>query len=201
MTSHIFDEEEEEEELQNPEIVCKEHADKSPAELNSPVEEAEKLSITPNDRRHCVLEDVDGELEMEDVSVQKDERAFFTDASVQTVSKEQGSNKIYDAGLRSSEQFPSPIGSPPSPPDSPPPTPPLPTSPRPVSRPPPPPLSPSPPPPPPPPLTAQEQSHPPPPAGMLSSVIPSVLPPPSVLPQNMHSFQVSVPSFVPKFTY
>ncbi|KAL8120510.1 hypothetical protein AgCh_017623 [Apium graveolens] len=190
VTAHIFDEEEEEEELQNPEIVCNEHADKSPAELNSPVEEAEKFSITPNDRRHCVLEDVDGELEMEDVSVhQKDERAVLTDAPFQTVSKQQGLNKIYDAGLSSSEQFPFPMGSPPSPPDSPPPTPPLPSSPRPVSRPPPPPLSPSPPPPPPPPLTAQAQSHPPPPASMLSSVIPSVLPPPSVLPQHMHSFQ------------
>ncbi|KAK1390256.1 ENHANCER OF AG-4 protein 2 [Heracleum sosnowskyi] len=194
VTSRIFDEEEEEEELQNPENLCKEHADRSPAELNSPVEEAEKFSITPNDRRHCVLEDVDGELEMEDVSVhQKDERAFFTDAPFETVSKEQGLNRVFDAGLSTSEQFPFPMGSPPSPPDSPPPTPPLPDSPRPVSQPPPPPLSPSPPPPPPPPppLPPQAQSHPPPPAGMLPSVLPqsSVLPPPSVLPQHIHSFQ------------
>ncbi|WOH07477.1 hypothetical protein DCAR_0726907 [Daucus carota subsp. sativus] len=205
VTSHVFDEEEEEEEeLQITQNSCKERADRSPPERNTPVEEAEKFSITPSDRRHCVLEDVDGELEMEDVSVhQKDEKVLTEDAPLETVPKEQGLNRTFDAGLSSSEQFPFPMGSPPSPPGSPPPTPPLPDSPIPVSLPPPPPSSPSPPPPPPPPLPPQVQSHPTPPAGMLPSVIPhpSVLPPLPVLPQHLHSIQSSAPSSSSNLAY
>ncbi|XP_074326933.1 ENHANCER OF AG-4 protein 2-like isoform X2 [Apium graveolens] len=208
VTSHVFDDEEEEDEFQIP--VCKEQTDILPLELTCTTEEAEKLTVNQNDRRHCILEDVDGELEMEDVSVHpKDEGALFMGAPFEIVSKEEKGPDmvVLEAESNSCSQLPFPMGSPPSPPDSPPPTPPLPTSPRPLSRPPPPPIAPSspPPPPPPPPLVQQAQPHPPPLAGMLQYVAPqsSVMPQPLSFPQHLHPhpFQSSVPSSSPKMAY
>ncbi|KAL1806822.1 hypothetical protein ACET3Z_029890 [Daucus carota] len=202
VTSHVFDDEDEEDEFQIP--TCKEHAaDISPVELTSTAEEAQKLTVDQNDRRHCILEDVDGELEMEDVSVHlKDEGASF-----EIVSKEeQGSDIILEADSNTYAQLPFPMGSPPSPPDSPPATPPLPTSPQPLSIPPPPPPSaPLSPPPPPPPPAQQAQPHPPPLVGILPYVAPqsSVIPQPSSLPQHLHPhpFQASVTSSSPNLAY
>ncbi|XP_042057352.1 ENHANCER OF AG-4 protein 2-like isoform X1 [Salvia splendens] len=134
----------------------------------------ENHSVTPSDRRHCILEDVDGELEMEDVSGhQKDERSLMTNGSIEAASLELD---LDDGGHESSsntstEWLPSPEGSPPLPAGSPPMTPPLPTSPPPSSPPPLPPPS-SPPPPPPPPPTSHQHPFPQPPVGSTPPVGP-----------------------------
>ncbi|KAL1565409.1 RPR [Salvia divinorum] len=117
----------------------------------------ENHSVTPSDRRHCILEEVDGELEMEDVSGhQKDERPLMTNGSIELASLELNPDGggHESSSNTSTEWLPSPEGSPPLPAGSPPMTPPLPTSP-PLSSPPPPPPPSSPPPPPPPPTSHQ----------------------------------------------
>ncbi|XP_042063827.1 ENHANCER OF AG-4 protein 2-like isoform X2 [Salvia splendens] len=126
----------------------------------------ENHSVTPSDRRHCILEDVDGELEMEDVSGhQKDERPLMTYGSIEAASldldPDGGGHE--SSSNNSTEWLPSPEGSPPLPARSPPMTPPLPNSPPPSSPPPPPP--PSSPPPPPPPPTSHQHPFPQPPVG------------------------------------
>ncbi|KAK3013957.1 hypothetical protein RJ639_008703 [Escallonia herrerae] len=177
-SSHAFQEDEEEDDL--PCSSYKGSADRSPLELTHATGETETSMFTPSDRRHCILEAVDGELEMEDVSgYPKDEKPSVTDVSWQ-----EGSDKT-------TELPPLPEGSPPLPLDSPPPTPPLPTSPAPLP-PLPPPLS---PPPPPPPLPPSHQ-HPllQPPAGPPASLLPqpSLQPPPSMMPQQLQPFQPSI---------
>lgn len=175
LSSHVFEDDDEED---LPSSTCKEAAHASPVEQIRASAELDACAVTPNDRRHCILEDVDGELEMEDVSGNpKDESGSFETDSQQTES-----DRILDpASNNFSELPPLPEGSPPLPPDSPPPLPPLPSSPPP----PPPPSSPSPPPPPPPPpLPSLPPPPPPPPLG----------PPPPLVSQS--SVVQSQPSLV-----
>ncbi|KAB2009259.1 hypothetical protein ES319_D10G155200v1 [Gossypium barbadense] len=141
LSSNVFEDEEEDDLSISP---GREAADASPLEAAPALGELETCTVTPSDRPHRILEDVDGELEMEDVSGHlKNDRPFTNDA-LQMDWQQQG---IMEPASNSSNEFPPlPEGSPPLPPDSPPPPPPLPASPSP----PPPPTSPSPPPPPPP---------------------------------------------------
>lgn len=155
LSSNVFEEEDEDGilNLSHKEITCK-----STLEPNIATVEIETCSVTSNERRHCILEDVDGELEMEDdVSGHpKDESLLTGGGSYNAVQEDEGSNKTMDTSSSfSNEVSPYREGSPPLPPGSPPPTPPLPSSPPPPLSPlmvPPPPSTPSPPPPPPPPL-------------------------------------------------
>lgn len=205
LSSHAFEEDDEDD---LPSCSYKEAAGGSPVESVPATGEGEACAVTPNDRRHFVLEDVDGELEMEDVSGHpKDERPSFANGSFERASEWQGSDGILETDLNySNELDPVHEGSPPLPFDSPPPTPPLPPSPPPPPSPsPPPPPSSSPPPPPPPPLPSLlNDSNPVP---LPSSVPhPSLLPQPSLSPQplvvsqHIHVSQSSTPSS-PKLTY
>lgn len=147
-------------------MLYKEVLDTSPAEHNLASKDPENCTVTPSDRRHCILEDVDVELEMEDVSGHnKDDRTFIANCTSIVALPEPNSDVKFQSASEMSELLPSPEGSPPLPPGSPPITPPLPTSPPPVSSPPPPPPLPSssaPPPPPPPPPSSQQLIPPPP---------------------------------------
>ncbi|KAJ0094602.1 hypothetical protein Patl1_16371 [Pistacia atlantica] len=173
LSSHVFEDDEEDD---LPSSTYKEVGDTSPIEQTRASGESETCTVTPNDRRHCILEDVDGELEMEDVSGHpKDGNDSFE------IESQHGSDRILESVSNNfSELPPLPEGSPPLPPDSPPPLPPLPPSPPP----PPPPMSSPSPPPPPPPLPSQPLPPPPPPLG----------PPPSMVPQS--SMVQSQPSLV-----
>ncbi|KAM1102030.1 hypothetical protein FF1_010869 [Malus domestica] len=190
LSSHAFEDDEEEEEL--PSCSYKETSHSSPMETThasgesetcavTPNDRPETCAVTPNDRRHCILEDVDGELEMEDVSGHpKDERPLFGNGSFELDPQQQGSDRVMEpASIACTDLPPVPEGSPPLPLDSPPATPPLPPSPPPP--PPPLPLSPSPPPPPPPPLPSQ----PPPP-------LPSSGHQPLLIPQSSIPTQASL---------
>ncbi|KAE8717560.1 Tudor/PWWP/MBT domain-containing protein, putative isoform 2 [Hibiscus syriacus] len=173
---------------------CGEAVDASPLEMAQTSADLEACTVTPSDRRHCILEDVDGELEMEDVSAhQKDDRPSFTSDTLEKDMQQLDTDKIMEPGSNSSNGCPPLLeGSPPLPPNSPPPPPPLPPS----SPPPPPPSSPSPPPqpPPPPPLPLRTQpplpSPPPPPPPPLP--IPTQPPPPPVPPSY------PPPAFIPQ---
>ncbi|KAK1438045.1 hypothetical protein QVD17_03846 [Tagetes erecta] len=166
LSSNIFEEEDEDNILN---FSRKEGICKSTLELNTATGELETCSVTSNEKRHCILEDVDGELEMEDVSGHpKDEKLLMGGGggSYKAVQEDEGSNRTIDtASNNSNEGSPLREGSPPLPPESPPPTPPLPSSPPPPLSPPmvpPPPsaLLPLPPPPPPPALpTSQTYLH------------------------------------------
>ncbi|XP_030526636.2 ENHANCER OF AG-4 protein 2 isoform X2 [Rhodamnia argentea] len=148
LPSRIFEDDDdvEEEHEDFPSIPCKETIDASPVESTPGSAEQRTYEVTPNDRRHCILEDVDGELEMEDVSGPPREEKLWIQHGVEMESQEpEPSNSVEFTSLSE--------GSPPLPLESPPPPPPLPSSPPPL--PPPPPLSPSPPPPPPPPPPSQ----------------------------------------------
>ncbi|CAJ1933850.1 unnamed protein product [Sphenostylis stenocarpa] len=171
LSSHAFEEDEDEYEDDIPMKLCQETCDASPADPTHTLGESETSTVTPNDKRHCILKDVDGELEMEDVSGHpKDERPTFFNSSDEIDLQLQGSDRKLDPTPNISEEMSAtPEGSPPLPLDSPPPPPPLPSSPPP----PPPPLSPSPPPPPPPPML-----QPPPPP------LPPSAPPVSLVPQS-----------------
>ncbi|OMO71028.1 Tudor/PWWP/MBT superfamily protein [Corchorus capsularis] len=191
LSSNAFEDEEEEDLPSSP---CRETADASPLEPAHALGEAETCTVTPSDRRHCILEDVDGELEMEDVSGHPKDDRTFTNDSLETDSQQQGTDSVTEPASNSSNELPPlPEGSPPLPPDSPPPPPPLPPSPPP----PPPPSSPSPPPPPPPPpLPAQPPPPPAPPSCPPPAFIPQPPVPtqPSLLPQPMLPPQSSVQS-------
>ncbi|KAK4400214.1 ENHANCER OF AG-4 protein 2 [Sesamum angolense] len=127
LASHVFDEEEED---NFPTNLCKEVADTSPSEHTPGSRDPENYTVTPSDRRHRVLEDVDVELEMEDVSEnQKDERSFFDNGTSEVSVLEPNSDGVFESASNMSELLPSPEGSPPLPPGSRPVTPPLPTSP------------------------------------------------------------------------
>ncbi|TYG55042.1 hypothetical protein ES288_D09G239900v1 [Gossypium darwinii] len=177
LSSNAFDDDEEEL-LDSP---CGEAADASPLETAQALVELEACTVTPSDRRHCILEDVDGELEMEDVSAhQKDDRPSFTNDGLEKDMQQQGNDRIMEPASSSPNGFPPlPEGSPPLPPDSPPPPPPLPPSPPP----PPPPSSPS-PPPPPPPLPTLPPPLPAPPACPPAFVPQPPLPTQPMLPQS-----------------
>ncbi|XWS35144.1 hypothetical protein CRYUN_Cryun21dG0100800 [Craigia yunnanensis] len=174
LSSNAFEDEEEEDLSSSP---CREAADASPIEPAQALGELETSTATPSDRRHCILEDVDGELEMEDVSGHlKDDRPSIINDTLEMDLQQQGTDRIMEPASNSFNEYPPlPKGSPPLPQDSPPPLPPLPPSP------PPPPSSPS-PPPPPPPLPTQ----PPPPP------MPPSCPPPAFIPQPPLPTQPSV---------
>ncbi|KAI4313254.1 hypothetical protein L6164_026245 [Bauhinia variegata] len=170
LSSNMFDEEDDDD---IPISLGKDSSDASPADPTRTLGESETSTVTPNDKRHFILEDVDGELEMEDVSGHlKDERPVLLNSSSEMDLQLQGSDRNLDpASIISVQMHPMPDGSPPLPLDSPPSPPPLPSSPPP----PPPPLSPSPPPAPPP----MSQLPPPPlPAGPPPPPLPSGPPPP-----------------------
>ncbi|XP_057773998.1 ENHANCER OF AG-4 protein 2-like [Salvia miltiorrhiza] len=154
LSASVFEEEEDEDATNI--NLCLKDDDVSPSKHTPGSRDPENHSVTPSDRRHCILEEVDGELEMEDVSGhQKDERPVMTNGSVELPSLELNPDSMHESSSNTStEWLPSPDGSPPLPPGSPPLTPQLPTSPPPSSPPPPPPPS-SPPPPPPPPTIYQ----------------------------------------------
>ncbi|KAK8578478.1 hypothetical protein V6N13_100315 [Hibiscus sabdariffa] len=161
LSSNVF--EDEEEDLSS--SPCREAADASPQEAAPALGELETCAVTPSDRPHHILEDVDGELEMEDVSGHLKNDRPSTNDGPEMDWQQQGS---LERASNSSNEFPPlPEGSPPLPPDSPPPPPPLPSSPPPL------PSSPSQPPPPPPlPLPAQ-----------LPPPVPPSCPPPTFIPQ------------------
>ncbi|KAK4261928.1 hypothetical protein QN277_004862 [Acacia crassicarpa] len=195
LSSHVFEEEEEDD---LPNGLFKDIHDVSPADPTPTIGESETSTVTPNDKRHCVLEDVDGELEMEDVSGHpKDERPVILNNSSEMDFQLESSDRKLDSSLNISAEIPAPDGSPPLPLDSPPPLPPLPSSPPPP--PPPPPLSPSPPPPLPPPPVLQPAPPPLPPAGPPPSLAPqsSGLGWPSMLPQPIMPPQPSLQSSPP----
>ncbi|KAJ0740089.1 putative PWWP domain, CID domain-containing protein [Helianthus annuus] len=174
LSANVFEEEEDDDDILN--FSHKEGSGKSILEVNTATGELETCSGTSIERRHCILEDVDGELEMEDVCGHPKDEKFLTGggSSYKAVQEDDGSNRSMDTALNNSNEA-SPLreGSPPLPPDSPPPTPPLPSSPPPPLSPPmaPPPLSPPmappppstpspPPPPPPPPSLPPSQTYP-----------------------------------------
>ncbi|KAL9265204.1 ENHANCER OF AG-4 protein 2-like protein [Drosera capensis] len=167
--SRRFDDEDEEEE-DTPLIPCIPSANASTLVCTSTSPELQKGTATPTDRHHLILEDVDGELEMEDVSGHpKDEKADTMGSSGTEMQECYGNgdfgmvaNDMYDVSLQD--------WSPPLPLDPPPPFPPLPSSP-------PPPLSPANLPPPPPPLSPSRLPPPPP--------LPPSLAPPSHLPRSL----------------
>ncbi|KAH9620718.1 hypothetical protein KSS87_022026, partial [Heliosperma pusillum] len=111
-------------------------------------------SVTPNDKRHHILEDVDGELEMEDATAHPKDGAFSTYDFSNKDEQEGQLDTELDDSTNNIVESPTLDGSPPLPLESPPPLPPLPSSPPP---PPPPPSSPPPPPPPLPPSTLSSQ--------------------------------------------
>jgi len=170
LSCHAFDEDEDEEDLQI--NSCTDMYGTSPVDPTPKFGGSETGTVTPNDKRHCILEDVDGELEMEDVSGHpKDERPVYLNSCVETDMLLQSSDRNLDPTSDIAEDIlATPEGSIPLPLDSPPPTPPLPSSPPP----PPPPSSPSPPPPPPPPPILQPLPLP----------LPSSAPPVSLVPQS-----------------
>ncbi|XP_010548830.2 PREDICTED: ENHANCER OF AG-4 protein 2-like [Tarenaya hassleriana] len=179
-SSHKFEDDEEDEDL--PSTSGKANN----ASMVEPVHTLGELEMrfTPNDRRHCILEDVDGELEMEDASCRlKDE----VPCSVCETEAQEQPLDVRESAETSSVEPPPPLeGSPPLPDELPPSPPPLPPSPPPPS-PPPPPSSPPPPPPPLPPSAQIPPSLPPPPLPPLSPSasippLPPPLPPPPVQP-------------------
>lgn len=163
LSSHVFEEDEDD---GFPDNV-------SPPDPTGTLVNSDTSMVSPSDKRHCILEDVDGELEMEDVSGHpKDERPVLLISSLEMDQHEDSDRVLDPASNISAEELVILEGSPPLPLDSPPTPPPLPSSPPP----PPPPLSPSPPPPPPPPS-------------------PPLLPPghpPSLIPQSCVAAQPSL---------
>ncbi|CAA2978594.1 Hypothetical predicted protein [Olea europaea subsp. europaea] len=194
LSYHTFVEEEEEDQDNIQAHLCKEVADRSPSEGMPIIGDPENCAVTPSDRHHFILEDVDGELEMEDVSEhQKDEKPLSTNGAFETDKIQPDADMILvSASINSFELLPLPEGSPPLPIDSPPATPPLPTSPLP--SPPPPPPSSSPLPPPPPPLPSSQVSlFPPPPIGPPALLpTPSLPPQPLLMSQNIASLSSSI---------
>lgn len=197
LSSRVFEEEEEEEEECLQTNFCNEIPDTSPSEHSPVIRDPENCTVTPSDRRHRILEDVDGELEMEDVSGHlKEEKPLLADGTFEVASFEPNSDGIsISASNKVAEWLPSPEGSPPLPLGSPPVTPPLPTSPLPSPPPPPPPLpfSTTLPPPPPPPLS-QQQLFPPLPIGPPPPVLcHQALPPqPALMSQHMPSLPSTI---------
>ncbi|KAL6970817.1 ENHANCER OF AG-4 protein, partial [Sarracenia purpurea var. burkii] len=166
----------------------------------APTEELETSIPTPNDKRHYILEDVDGELEMKDVSAHpKDGRPLVANGSNEFGSQQQGSGGILQiVSNNSNESPPLPDSSPPLPLDSPPLTPPLPPLPPPPPSPPPLPSSPPPPPPPPPSTAVPSMPHQSP--LLLSGLQPSLLPLQLWASQQLHQSIDSISSSSPKLT-
>ncbi|KAL0386264.1 UNVERIFIED_CONTAM: ENHANCER OF AG-4 protein 2, partial [Sesamum radiatum] len=136
LSAHVFDEEEEYEDS-FPTKLCKEVNDTSPSELAlATSRDPENHSVTPSDRRHCILEDVDGELEMEDVSGhQRDEKPLFTNVAafaggLSTIAPWISAYISASTHFAASIVTPTPPPPPPPPPSSPPPPPPPPPPPQ-----------------------------------------------------------------------
>ncbi|GLT96590.1 hypothetical protein SLE2022_142000 [Rubroshorea leprosula] len=171
LSSTAFEDEEDED---LPSSSCKQASVASPVEP-SHVRVESKTCVTPNDRRHCILEDVDGELEMEDVSGHLREERPSTNASVEMDTQQLGTDRLSEPASNSDNEFPPlPEGSPPLPPGSPPSLPPLPPSPPPLPPP------------------------PPPPAPSPSLPLPSPLPPPPTQLPLLPAFPSGPPPFAPQ---
>ncbi|PPD74057.1 hypothetical protein GOBAR_DD29010 [Gossypium barbadense] len=100
LSSNVFEDEEEDDLSISP---GREAADASPLEAAPALGELETCTVTPSDRPHRILEDVDGELEMEDVSGHlKNDRPFTNDA-LQMDWQQQG---IMEPASNSSNEFP-----------------------------------------------------------------------------------------------
>ncbi|MCL7032654.1 hypothetical protein MKW94_010347 [Papaver nudicaule] len=186
LSSSVFEDEDD-----FPSSMLKELGGKISLDVVGISEGLEQGSVTPSDRRHLILKDVDGELEMEDVSGSpKNERSTARNGSSNYESRQLNSDSTLKGTSDSQNETPLlPSGSPPLPLDSPPPPPPLPPSSPPPPPPPPPPLSPSPPPPPPHHLSSQ------PPLPFQPVPVPpqTLLPPPSLPPQSSFTYPPSVP--------
>ncbi|KAJ0966852.1 hypothetical protein J5N97_023769 [Dioscorea zingiberensis] len=143
LAAHVFEDED------IPSSMYKVSANDLPVESGVASEETDTCVFTPSDRNHRILEDVDGELEMEDVSASpKDEKGMSGNESLSLDQCHWPERSLEPIVNDQNVLPPLPTG-PPLPLDSPPPPPPLPPSPPPSPPPPPPPSSPSPPPPPP----------------------------------------------------
>lgn len=191
LSAHGFvDDDEDEEENGVPSTSLKQ-SDASPMQPSNNSAGLDISKDTPNDRRHHILEEVDGELEMEDVCLK--DGATSPSGSSKKDKQEMELDTQLEYSTNDFVGSPSLDGSPPLPFESPPPLPPLPTSPPP---PPPPPLSPS-PPPPPPPLTLP--SHIPPPSLVSSGPLQASILQPVLHPQASMAPRVVLlpPSVVP----
>ncbi|CAL9042653.1 unnamed protein product [Musa banksii] len=148
LSTNVFEDEED-----HPTTLCRDSGNEMPVGVGSTLEELDTCSLTPSDRHHHVLKDVDGELEMEDDPLSKDEKGITRNDYQKVELKYQESSITLEATSINPDELPPLPTAPPPPLDSPPlPPPPPPLSPSPPSPPPPPPpSSPSPPPPPPPP--------------------------------------------------
>ncbi|KAL3613768.1 RPR [Castilleja foliolosa] len=200
LPTHFLEEEEEEDDEGNFPTLHKEAQEKSQSDHNTPAsrDPDRNCSVTPSDRPHCILEDVEGELEMEDVSAhQKGEVPFSGNNSAEV---EPNPDVIFQSSSSMFELLLSPEGSPPLPPGSPPPTPPLPTSPPPSFLPPPPPSPPPSSPPPPPPPSEPHLFLPPPPPFRSDQSLPPP-PPPPFIPQHMPPHPTTISSSQPPLSY
>ncbi|WCJ40047.1 Tudor/PWWP/MBT domain-containing protein [Euphorbia peplus] len=159
LSSNVFEDEDEEDDFPN--STLKESGVlKSLLEPSSVLGLSEACAVTPSDKRNCILEDVDGELEMEDVSGHQNDEKHLCISSFDVDAQQHCLNRVPDPVVSNPVELPPlPEGSPPLPPDSPPPPPPLPPSPPP-QPPPPPPTSPPLPPPPPALLSQPSSLHP-----------------------------------------
>ncbi|KAG1359527.1 ENHANCER OF AG-4 protein 2-like [Cocos nucifera] len=186
LSSHVFGDEDE----NLPSSPYKDTGNGLVVEVVGALEELDTCAFTPSDRHHHILEDVDGELEMEDVSaLSKDEKSVSGNNQLKLESQLQNSDLAFEPALADQNELPPlpvgppplPLDPPPLPLDPPPPPPPLPPS-SPPPPPPPPPLSPSPPPPPPPPPLSAAPPLPslPPPPPIVSSSPSSLLYHPSI---------------------
>ncbi|KAF8082333.1 hypothetical protein N665_0832s0006 [Sinapis alba] len=189
-SSHTFEDEEEDDDLPIPQDA-KNTSSEEPFNAVDDLEARDTLS----DRLHRVLEDVDRELKMEDISGQPKDVAPFPFCGNET--KGQSLDAREPVAEKSTAAVPPlPEDSPPLPRESPPSPPPLPPSPPPPSPPPPPssppPLLPPPPPatqfppPPPPPPLSPPPSPPPPPPPPAQSI---ALPPSLTIQQSIASHQ------------
>lgn len=178
LSSSVFEDEDE-----FPSSMLKELGDKISLDVAGVTEGLEQGAVTPNDRRHLILKDVDGELEMEDVSGSpKNERNTARNGSSNLESRQLNSDCTLKVTTDSPNEIPPlPFGSPPLPLDSPPPPPPLPPS------------SPPPPPPPPSPPPHHLSSQPPLPFQPVPVPPQTLLPPQSLPPQPSFTYPPSVP--------
>ncbi|KAL5159967.1 ENHANCER OF AG-4 protein 2 [Glycine soja] len=97
LSSHLFEEDEDNDFPSN----------SSPADVSRTVVDSETSTVTPSDKRHCILEDVNGELEMEDVSGHlKEERPVLLNSPSEMDSQLQGSNRILDPASNISAEIP-----------------------------------------------------------------------------------------------
>ncbi|KAK4792140.1 hypothetical protein SAY86_022575 [Trapa natans] len=194
LNSHIFEDDEKEEDHDLPVLPSKEDcAATSPEKLTHVSKEAGTSDATPVEQRHCILLDVDCELDMEDVSGYPNDEGSLPMHTVELMAESHETDKKLASTDSALFSF-IPWGSPPLPLDSPPLPPPLPLSPPPplpLSPSPPPPLPspphPAPSPPPPPPLSSPPHPapSPPPPPPLSSPPHPAPSPPPLSLPLEL----------------